>query len=62
MARITSIPPQPLLGSLRNLFDNVLIEVFLSNASSYRFRPQTGVLRGSILSPYIHSVYINQLP
>ncbi|KAG0968919.1 hypothetical protein G6F31_002361 [Rhizopus arrhizus] len=51
----------PLLGLLRNLFDDVQIEVLLSNATSRQFRPNTGVLQGSILSPYLYSVYINQL-
>ncbi|KAG1443425.1 hypothetical protein G6F46_012007 [Rhizopus delemar] len=51
-----------LLGLLRNLFDEVQIEVLLSNATSRRFHPKTGVLQGSILSPYLYSVYINQLP
>ncbi|KAG1567178.1 hypothetical protein G6F50_008451 [Rhizopus delemar] len=52
----------PLLGLLRNLFDEVQIEVLLSNATSRRFHLKTGVLQGSILSPYLYSVYINQLP
>ncbi|KAG1450577.1 hypothetical protein G6F55_009620 [Rhizopus delemar] len=52
----------PLLGLLHNLFDEVQIEVLLSNATSRRFHPKTGVLQGSILSPYLYSVYINQLP
>ncbi|KAG0786380.1 hypothetical protein G6F22_006146 [Rhizopus arrhizus] len=52
----------PMLGLLRCLFDDVQIEVLLSNATSYRFSPKTGVLQGSILSPYLYSVYINQLP
>ncbi|KAG1627711.1 hypothetical protein G6F44_012118 [Rhizopus delemar] len=47
----------PLLGLLRNLFDEVQIEVLLSNATSRRFHPKTGVLQGSILSPYLYSVY-----
>lgn len=54
--------PSPLLGLLRNLFDEVLIEVLLSNTSSRRFHPRTGVLQGSILSPYLYLIYINQLP
>ncbi|KAG1040092.1 hypothetical protein G6F43_012360 [Rhizopus delemar] len=47
----------PLLGLLRNLFDEVQIEVLLSNATSRRFHPKTGVLQGSILSPYLYSIY-----
>ncbi|KAG0783481.1 hypothetical protein G6F22_008669 [Rhizopus arrhizus] len=57
----SSLPPA-LLGLLRNLFDDVQIEVIVSNATSSRFKPTTGVLQGSILSPYLYSVYINQLP
>ncbi|KAG1464088.1 hypothetical protein G6F46_002640 [Rhizopus delemar] len=52
----------PLLGLLRNLFEEAQIEVLLSNATSRRFQPKIGVLQGSILSPYLYSVYINQLP
>ncbi|KAG1146994.1 hypothetical protein G6F37_011858 [Rhizopus arrhizus] len=56
-----SVSP-PLLALLRNLFDKVNIEVLLSNATSYRFSPATGVLQGSILSSFLYSIYINQLP
>ncbi|CEP16609.1 hypothetical protein [Parasitella parasitica] len=51
-----------LLGSLRNLFDNVQIEVLINNTVSSRFLPVTDVLQGSILSPFLHSIYINDLP
>ncbi|KAG1546448.1 hypothetical protein G6F49_010495 [Rhizopus delemar] len=52
----------PMLSLLRCLFDDVQIEILLSNTTSRRFNPKTGVLQGSILSPYLYSVYINQLP
>ncbi|CEG69049.1 hypothetical protein RMATCC62417_05195 [Rhizopus microsporus] len=52
----------PLLGQLRNLFDDAQIEVLLSNVTSRQLRPKTGVLQGSISSLYLYSVYINQLP
>ncbi|KAG0986586.1 hypothetical protein G6F28_010218 [Rhizopus arrhizus] len=52
----------PLLALIRHLFDDVYIEVLVSNATSSRFTPTTGVLQGSILSPFLYSIYINQLP
>ena len=33
----------------------------LDNRASRRFSPITGVLQGSILSPFLYSIYINQL-
>jgi hypothetical protein len=47
---------------LQNLFDEVQIEVLLQNATSSRFTPLTGVLQGSVLSPHLYSIYINDLP
>ncbi|KAG1403327.1 hypothetical protein G6F59_012774 [Rhizopus arrhizus] len=52
----------PLLALIRHLFDDVYNEVLVSNATSSRFTPTTGVLQGSILSPFLYSIYINQLP
>ncbi|KAG1463329.1 hypothetical protein G6F56_005307 [Rhizopus delemar] len=51
-----------LLGILKNLFYDVQIEILLDNRVSYRFSPVTGVLQGSILSLFLHSIYINRLP
>jgi hypothetical protein len=53
---------EPLLGLLQCLFDNVQIEVLVSGAKSPTFWPSTGVLQGSILSPFLYSIYINSLP
>ncbi|KAG1647047.1 hypothetical protein G6F44_000217 [Rhizopus delemar] len=52
----------PMLSLLRCLFDDVQTEILLSNTISRRFNPKTGALQDSILSPYLYSVYINQLP
>ncbi|KAG1473597.1 hypothetical protein G6F56_000868 [Rhizopus delemar] len=51
-----------LLGILKNLFDDVQIEIILDNRVSYRFSPVTDVLQGFILSPFLYSIYINRLP
>lgn len=54
--------PQPLFHTLRNLFNMVTIEVVISNASSFPIYPIKGVLQGSILSPFLYAVFINDLP
>ncbi|KAG2191994.1 hypothetical protein INT47_006631 [Mucor saturninus] len=52
----------PLLHLLRQLFDHVSISVIISGIASSPFHPTTGVLQGSVLSPALYSIYINQLP
>jgi hypothetical protein len=54
--------PSPLLSLLRNMFDEVAIQVILSNCLSLPFHPTTGVLQGSVLSPHLYSIYIDTLP
>ncbi|CEG74980.1 hypothetical protein RMATCC62417_10098 [Rhizopus microsporus] len=59
---LEQIAPTTLVSLLQNLFDEVQIEVLLNNATSTRFSPAAGVLQGSILSPFLYSIYINELP
>ncbi|KAG2191938.1 hypothetical protein INT47_012021, partial [Mucor saturninus] len=51
-----------LLNILKNLFDQVNIQVINGNHQSYNFQPITGVLQGSVLSPQLYSIFINSLP
>ncbi|KAG2193076.1 hypothetical protein INT47_008901 [Mucor saturninus] len=54
--------PVPLLNLLIDMFDDVSISVLLANHRSDPFTPITGLLQGSVLSPYLYSLYINSLP
>ncbi|KAG2190904.1 hypothetical protein INT47_004828, partial [Mucor saturninus] len=51
-----------LLNILKNLFDQVNIQVINGNHQSPNFKPITGVLQGSVLSPHLYSIFINSLP
>ncbi|KAG2191308.1 hypothetical protein INT47_006901 [Mucor saturninus] len=53
---------QRLLNILKNLFDQVSIQVINGNHQSPNFQPITGVLQGSVLSPHLYSIFINSLP
>lgn len=46
---------EPMLGILQCLFDNVSIQILLAGHASNSFWPRTGVLQGSILSPFLLS-------
>lgn len=50
-----------MLTILKNMFDQVSMTVILHGFTSIPFQPTTGVLQGSILSPFLYSIYINRL-
>lgn len=54
--------PKPLFFILRNLFNMVTVQVINDNATSFPLFPKKGVLQGSILSPFLYAVFINELP
>ena len=54
--------PKLLFHLLKNLFDNVSIEVLISNQISQKLHPITGELEGSVLSPILYSHFYNFLP
>lgn len=54
--------PKALFYTLRHLFDHVTLNVVINNASSLPLHPKRGLLQGSILSPFLYAIFINQLP
>ena len=51
-----------LLKLLKNLFDDIVAKVILSNVASHDIYPRHGMLQGSILSPFLYSIFIDTLP
>ncbi|KAK4520598.1 Pyrimidine nucleotide transporter, mitochondrial [Mucor velutinosus] len=54
--------PKALFYTLRHLFDHVTLNVVINNATSLPIHPKRGLLQGSILSPFLYAIFINQLP
>ncbi|KAG1454372.1 hypothetical protein G6F55_007642 [Rhizopus delemar] len=50
------------LSCSKNMLDDVQMEIIFNNTVSTRFSPVTGDLQESILSPFLYSIYINDLP
>ena len=54
--------PEPLLKLLQSLFDDIVVKVIHQNVTSRELHPRHGVLQGSILSPFLYSIFIDTLP
>jgi Reverse transcriptase (RNA-dependent DNA polymerase)/Endonuclease-reverse transcriptase len=53
--------PSDLIQMLRALFDNNMARIGINGSESEEFPIQSGVLQGSLLSPLLYSVFINDL-
>jgi hypothetical protein len=60
--RLHPVLPKALFHTIENLFNMVTIEVIINNASYKPIFPSRGVLQGSILSPFLYAIFINELP
>lgn len=55
--------PTPLLSLLQQLYENTSIQVISNGATATTpFRPNTGIMQGTTISPFLYNIYINSLP